>query len=48
VGLTYIGLATAPGTDVHRLQLAGDRAGNREAAARAALDWLIAEAERNG
>jgi nicotinamide-nucleotide amidase len=48
VGLTYVGLATAAGADVRRLQLAGDRAGNREGAARAALDWLIAEAERNG
>jgi nicotinamide-nucleotide amidase len=41
VGLTYLGLASAAGADVRRLQLAGDRAGNREAATRAALEWLI-------
>jgi PncC family amidohydrolase len=41
VGLTYVGLASVAGTDVRRLQLPGDRAGNREAAARAALEWLI-------
>jgi nicotinamide-nucleotide amidase len=41
VGLTFVGLAAAIGADVRRLQLAGDRAGNREAAARAALEWLI-------
>ncbi|HTK44420.1 MAG TPA: nicotinamide-nucleotide amidohydrolase family protein [Patescibacteria group bacterium] len=41
VGLTYVGLATAAGVDVRRFQFAGDRAGNREAAARAALEWLV-------
>ena len=41
VGLTYVGLATAAGVEVRRFQFAGDRAGNREAAARAALEWLI-------
>jgi nicotinamide-nucleotide amidase len=41
VGLTYVGLASAAGADVRRLQLAGDRGGNREEAARAALEWLI-------
>jgi len=41
VGLTYVGLASATGADVRRLQLAGDRGGNREEAARAALEWLI-------
>jgi PncC family amidohydrolase len=41
VGLTYVGLATEAGTDVRRFAFAGDRAGNREAAARAALEWLI-------
>jgi nicotinamide-nucleotide amidase len=45
VGLTYIGLASGVGVEVRRLQLAGDRAGNREAAARAALEWLIDTAE---
>ena len=41
VGLTYVGLATPAGVDVRRFQFAGDRAGNREAAARVALEWLI-------
>ena len=41
VGLTYVGLATAAGVEVRRFQFAGDRAVNREAAARAALEWLI-------
>ncbi|HYK94292.1 MAG TPA: nicotinamide-nucleotide amidohydrolase family protein [Candidatus Dormibacteraeota bacterium] len=48
VGLTYVGLATAAGVEVRRLQLGGDRAGNREAAAIAALGWLIAEAGSGG
>jgi nicotinamide-nucleotide amidase len=46
VGLTYMALASAAGVDVRRLQLSGDRPGNRADAARAALDWLIDEAER--
>jgi len=41
IGLTYVGLATTAGVDVRRFQFAGDRAGNREAAARAALEWLV-------
>jgi PncC family amidohydrolase len=45
VGLTYVGLAGPAGADVRRLQLDGDRAGNREAAAGAALEWLIEAAE---
>ena len=45
VGLTYVGLASGSGVDVRRLQLAGDRAGHRNAAARAVLDWLIEAAE---
>lgn len=44
VGLTYVGLADGTGTDVRRLTFAGDRAGNREAAAREALEWLIERA----
>jgi PncC family amidohydrolase len=48
VGLTYVGLAAGAGVEVRRLQLAGDRAGNREAAARAALEWLIEAAEGVG
>jgi PncC family amidohydrolase len=41
VGLTYVGLATAAAVDVRRFQFAGDRAGNREAATRAVLEWLV-------
>ena len=41
VGLTYVGLASAAEVDVRRFQFAGDRAGNREMAARAALEWLV-------
>ncbi len=48
VGLTYIALAGPAGADVRRLQLDGDRAANREAAARAALEWLIDAAETGG
>ena len=45
VGLTYVGIATASATDVRRLQFGGDRAENREAAALAALEWLLEAAE---
>jgi len=45
VGLTYVGLADGSSVDVRRLSFAGDRAANREAAARAALEWLIEAAE---
>lgn len=45
VGLTYVGLADASGVDVRRFTFADDRAGNRDAAARAALEWLIDVAE---
>jgi nicotinamide-nucleotide amidase len=46
VGLVYVALATSDGdVDVRRLQLDGDRAAIREAAARAALEWLLAAAE---
>ena len=48
VGLTYVGLADSTGTEVRRFLFAGDRAGNREAAARAALEWLIERAEASG
>ena len=41
VGLTYVGLASAAGVDVRRFQFGGDRAGNREMAARATLEWLV-------
>jgi nicotinamide-nucleotide amidase len=45
VGLTYVGLADGSAVDVRRFNFAGDRGANREAAARAALDWLIEAAE---
>jgi PncC family amidohydrolase len=46
VGLTYVGLALADGeVDVRRFQLAGDRSANRQAAAEAALAWLLEVAE---
>lgn len=48
VGLTYIGLASGAGAEVRRLQLSGDRERNREAASRAALEWLIEAAEAGG
>lgn len=41
VGLTYVGFADVHGTDVRRFTFGSDRAGNREAAAREALTWLI-------
>lgn len=48
VGLTYVGLADGDGADVRRFSFAGDRAANREAAAGAALEWLIERAEAQG
>jgi nicotinamide-nucleotide amidase len=45
VGLVYVGLAGDGDTDVRRLQLSGNRAAIREAAARAALEWLVERAE---
>ena len=45
VGLTYVGLAAGDAVDVHRLQLSGARQEVREAAARAALEWLIDAAQ---
>jgi nicotinamide-nucleotide amidase len=44
VGLTYLGLADASGSDVRRFTFAGDRAANREAGTHAALEWLIERA----
>ena len=41
VGLTYVALADAAGTDVRRFVWSGDRAEVREAGARAALELLI-------
>ncbi len=45
VGLTYIALAGPAEVEVRRLVLAGDRAAVREAAAAAALAWLIEASE---
>ena len=45
VGLTYVGLASGDAVAVRRFTFAGDREANREAAARAALEWLIERAE---
>jgi PncC family amidohydrolase len=44
VGLTYVAVADASGADVRRFVWTGDRAANREAAARAALELLIERA----
>jgi len=41
IGLTYLGLATARGTDVRRAHWTGDRASNRARSVRAALEWFI-------
>jgi nicotinamide-nucleotide amidase len=41
VGLTYVAVADAAGADVRRLVSSGDRAGVREAGARAALELLV-------
>ena len=45
VGLTYVAVADADGSDVRRLLFGGDRATNREAAADAAISWLIERVE---
>ena len=47
VGLTYLGLASEGGVDVRKHHFGGDRAGNRGAAAGAALEWLIEQANRS-
>jgi nicotinamide mononucleotide (NMN) deamidase PncC len=45
VGLTYVALAGPTGGEVRRLVLAGDRDAVRDAAAAAALSWLVEAAE---
>jgi PncC family amidohydrolase len=45
VGLTYVGLASGDAVAVRRFTFTGDREANREAAAGAALEWLIERAE---
>lgn len=47
VGLTYVGLADAAGTDVRRFQWDGDRVANIDASAAAALGLLAERAERS-
>ena len=44
VGLTYVGLAWPGGVDVRKHLFTSDRAGNRMAAAMAALEWLVERA----
>jgi len=41
VGLTYVAVADRTGSDVRRFVWSGDRAANREASARAALEMLL-------
>ncbi len=48
VGLTYVGLADADGIGVRRFTFDGDREANREAAARATLEWLVERVEAAG
>lgn len=45
VGLTFLGLDSAAGTEVRERMFTFDRAGNRAAAAAAAIEWLIEAAE---
>jgi PncC family amidohydrolase len=45
VGLTYVAVAGTTGSDVRRFLFGGDRAANREAAARAAIEMLLASCE---
>lgn len=48
VGLTYVGVADALGSDVRRFVWTGDRLSNREESARAVLELLIERAEAAG
>ena len=41
VGLTYVAVADSGGVDVRRFNWPGDRAGNREAGARAAIELML-------
>jgi PncC family amidohydrolase len=43
VGLTYVAVADGSGANVRRFSWTGDRSGNREATARAALEFLLEE-----
>ena len=46
IGLTYVGVADASGADVRRFTWTGDRAANRRDSVVAAIELLIARAER--
>jgi PncC family amidohydrolase len=46
VGLTYVAVAGPAGSEVRRFGWTGDRATNKRASAEAALDMLLAAAER--
>lgn len=41
IGLTYVAVADAAGVEVRRFLWAGDRSGNREASARAAVELML-------
>ncbi len=45
LGLTYVAVADSAGVDVRRFLFDGDRQANRESAARAALELLLAHCE---
>jgi competence/damage-inducible protein CinA C-terminal domain len=46
VGLTYVGLAAPGANEVRKFVFASERAGNRDAATIAALEWLIEATEQ--
>jgi PncC family amidohydrolase len=48
VGLTYVAVADAAGVDVRRFVWSGDRAANKQASARAAIELLLARVETPG
>jgi len=45
VGLTYVAVVDTAGVDVRRFTWSGDRAANKEASARAAIELLLARVE---
>jgi nicotinamide-nucleotide amidase len=48
VGLAYVAVADAAGVDVRRFIWSGDRAANKQASARAAIELLLARVEAAG
>ena len=48
VGLAYVAVADSAGVDVRRFVWSGDRAANKQASARAALELLLARIETPG